>query len=280
VRLGIITPGYFHTLGVPLIEGRDFNSADTEKSLRVAIVSQTAVKKFWKGKSPVGGRLRFAGEADSLGWATVVGVVGDVLQNIEDNDQRLEQVYIPHDQEPVQYMYFTARSNLEPATLISRMRNIVQGRNADLPLIDARTFREHVRFSMWTHRLFMSLFTTFAILALLIAGIGIYGVMSYSVTQRTQEIGIRMALGADQAAVVGMVTMQALKLTLLGVIVGLAGAFGVTRFMQGMLFNVSATDPPTFTIVCVVLALSGVIAAWLPASRASRVNPVVALRYE
>ncbi len=280
VRYGIVTPGYFRALGIPIVAGRDFNEQDTPTSQRVVIVSRALVQKHWPGQDAVGRRLKFAGEPDSLGWATVVGVVGDVLQNIEDDDKRLEQAYAPHDQDPVQMMWMAVRSDRPSAEVMGRMRELVRGRDADLPLLEPRTFREHVRFSMWTHRLFTSLFGTFAVLALLIAGIGIYGVMSYSVGQRTQEIGVRMALGADPAAVVRMVTLQAVRLTLLGIALGLAGAFGLTRFMATMLFQVSPTDPPTFTIVCVLLALSGIVAAWLPALRASRVDPMVALRYE
>src|SRR5262249_53798955 len=138
----------------------------------------------------------------------------------------------------------------------------------------------HIRFSMWTHRLFATLFSVFAVLALIIAGVGIYGVISYSVGQRTQEIGIRMALGADQTSVGRMVTLQAAKLTALGIVLGLIGAFGVTRLMASQLFQVSPTDPPTFTIVCVLLAISGIGAASVPALRAARVDPMVALRYE
>ena len=140
--------------------------------------------------------------------------------------------------------------------------------------------KEHIDFSLWMSRLFTSLFAVFAVIALLIAGVGIFGVMSYSVGQRTQEIGIRMALGAEPGAMVRMVTWQAMRLTLIGVLIGLVAAFGVTRLMAAQLFNTSPTDPPTFTVVCVLLMFSGVIAAWLPALRASRVDPMVALRYE
>jgi len=280
VNYSMVFPGYFKLIGVPQISGRDFNPFDTDKSQRVMIVNQSMARKLWPGQDPIGRHLKFAGDPDSLGWATVIGVVGDVMQNVESQDQRIEQAYVPHDQDPYQMMSMLVRSHSEPASLAAKIRGILQSRDPDQVLVDVRTLHEHVRFSMWMNRLFSTLFGVFAMLALVIAGVGLYGVMAYSVGQRTQEIGIRMALGAEPASVVRMVTIQALKLTGLGIAIGLAAAFGVTRVMAAQLFNVSPTDPPTFSVVCVLLVLSGVMAAWLPAMRASRVNPVVALRYE
>ncbi len=280
VRYGIVYPDYFRILGIPLRAGRDFNALDTPTSERVAIVSEAFAKKFWPGQSALGRHFKYAGQPDSVGWTTVVGVAGNVLQNVEDDEQRLEQAYVPHTQDPVQMMTFTVLSDAPPAALAAKIRSILQSRDPDQALVEVRNIREHVKFSMWTHRLFTSLFGVFAVIALVIAGVGIFGVMSYSVSQRTQEIGIRMALGAEPAAVVRMVTMQALRLTGVGIGIGLAAAWGVTRFMQSQLFGVNATDPPTFTVVSVLLVLSGVTAAWLPALRASRVDPMVALRYE
>jgi len=280
VKYGIVFPEYFGVLQIPVRSGRDFNDADQSKSQRVAIVSETAAKKLWPGKSAMGQHFKFALEPDSLGWATVVGVVGDVMQNVEDKDQNLAQIYVPHDQDPNQQMSFTILSHADAAGLANRVRAVLRARDPDQAFVDVRTMREHVSYSLWMSRLFTSLFAVFAIIALVIAGVGIFGVMSYSVGQRTQEIGIRMALGAEPGAMVRMVTWQALVLTLWGVGLGLVAAFGVTRFMAAQLFQVSPTDPPTFTIVCVLLMFSGVLAAWLPAMRASRVDPMVALRYE
>ncbi|MEO5618297.1 MAG: ABC transporter permease [Candidatus Eisenbacteria bacterium] len=280
IRYGVVFAGYFNVLGIPLKAGRDFNAFDTPASERVAIVSEAFAKKLWPGKSPLGRHFKFAGQPDSLGWTAVVGVAANVLQNVEDDEKRFEQAYVPHTQDPIQMMSLAVQSNADPAALAAKIRGILRARDSDQALVDVRNMREHVAFSMWMHRLFTSLFGTFAVIALIIAGVGIFGVMSYSVGQRTQEIGIRMALGAEPAAVVRMVTMQALMLTGIGIVIGLAGAFAVTRFMESQLFGVSATDPPTFTVVCVLLAVSGVVAAWLPAMRASRVDPMVALRHE
>jgi putative ABC transport system permease protein len=279
-RYGIVFPGYFDALGIPIKSGRDFQSTDTPMSQRVAIVSESMARKLWPGQDPIGRRLKFVGDPDSIGYASVVGLVADVLQNVEDQKSRLEEVYVPHDQNPVQTMSFIIRSHEPTGTLSAKIRDILRQHDPDLAFTDVRTMREHIDFSMWTHRLFTSLFAVFAVMALVIAGVGIYGVMSYSVGQRTQEIGIRMALGADQGSVVWMVTLQALWLTGIGIALGLFGAYFTSKAMAGQLFGVSPSDPPTFTAVCVLLALSGVVAAWVPAMRASRVNPIVALRYE
>ena len=280
VQYGIVFPGYFDVLQVPLKAGRDFNAFDQAKGQRVVIISETLAKQLWPGKDPLGRHLKFTREADSLGWATVVGVAGDVMQNVEDRDVTLAQVYAPHDQDPTQQMSFTILSHADPAGLANKVRSVLRSRDPDQAFVEVRTMKEHINFSLWMSRLFTSLFAVFAVIALLIAGVGIYGVMSYSVGQRTQEIGIRMALGAEPGAMVRMVTWQAMRLTLIGVLLGLVAAFGVTRLMAAQLFNTSPTDPPTFTVVCVLLMFSGVIAAWLPALRASRVDPMVALRYE
>ena len=280
VNYGIVAPDYFHVIGIPLLKGRDFNSADGAKSQRVAIVSQSLAKQFWGAEDPIGRRLKFAGEADSLGWALVVGVVGDVVQNPDDHQRTLSHCYVPHDQNPVQWMTFVVRAPAGPGGIAAKIREIIHARNPDLALVDVRTMEEHIHFAMWQNRLFMSLFTTFAILALLIAGVGIYGVMAYNVAQRTQEIGIRMALGADRQAVVRMVVGQAMRLTVIGAGIGLAAAYALTRVMASVLFNVSPNDPPTYAGVALILAVSSILAAWLPAHRATRVDPMVALRYE
>ena len=280
VKYGIVFPGYFDVLQIPLKAGRDFNALDQPKSQRVAIISETLAKKLFPGQDAVGRHFKFGFDPDSLGWATVVGVAGDAMQNVEDRDQNLAQAYVPHDQDPNQQMSFTILSHAEPAGLANKVRSILRSRDPDQAFVEVRTMKEHVNFSLWMSRLFTSLFAVFAVIALVIAGVGIFGVMSYSVGQRTQEIGIRMALGADPGAMVRMVTWQALVLTLWGVVLGLVAAFGVTRLMAAQLFQVSPTDPPTFTVVCVLLMFSGVLAAWLPAMRASRVDPMVALRYE
>jgi putative ABC transport system permease protein len=177
-------------------------------------------------------------------------------------------------------MAFLVKSNREPGGIAKDMRNILRSMDADQPLVDAFTMHEQQQRALWEDRLWASLMLTFSTLALVIAAVGIYGVMAYSVAQRTQEIGIRMALGAARSDVVRMVVGQAMRLTLIGCGIGLAAAYAVTRLMATMVFGVSTSDPPTFVGVALILALSGVIAAWVPAQRATRVDPMIALRCE
>lgn len=275
-----VQPGFFETLGIPL-RGRDFRREDRAGSARVAIVSEKLAQRLWPGTDPIGRRLTFEGDPDSLGWATVVGVAADVVLNVEGGQSKLVgQAYVAHNQEPLQYMTLLAHTNGESGALSARIREIMRGRDPDISFNDVRTMKEHVHFSMWSHRLFVSMMGTFAALALIIAAVGIYGVMAYSVSQRTQEIGIRMALGAAPEHVMRMVVGQAMRLAMIGCGLGLAAAYGLTRLMAAFLFNVSPNDPPTFAGVALILGLSAVTAAWLPAQRATRVDPAVALRYE
>jgi len=272
------TPGYFQTLGIPLAKGRDFYDTDGPGSEPVAVVNQSLAATLWPGEDPLGKRIRFTSDERKLGWRTVVGVVGDVPQNLEDPDRVLRSVFVPHAQEPDQSMTWVVHTTGDPAAAIASLRQLMVRLAPDVPLVDVRSMHDHVRFSVWTHRMFGTLMAVFAVLALVIAGVGLYGVMAYSVAQRTQEIGVRMALGADARAVVNLVVSQALRLTLLGIGLGFALAFVLTRMMASQLFGVTATDPPTYIVVVCILALSSVLAAWVPATRATRVDPMRVLR--
>jgi putative ABC transport system permease protein len=274
----VVRPDYFRTLGIPMRSGRDFTARDDTSAIKVAIVSETAARTLWPGKEPVGQRFKWNAD-DTTGWKTVVGVVADVTQHI-DGKRPPAHVYVPHTQEPLQTVILVAKHGGDPAAMTIAMRRVVQAQDPDMPLYEVRTMEESMRRALWENRIWASLMTVFATLALIIAATGIYGVMAYSVAQRTQEIGIRMALGAARSDVIRLVVGQALRLAVLGVGIGLAGAYAVTRLMASVLFGVSATDPPTFLGVTVILGLSAVIAAWLPAERAARVDPMVALRSE
>jgi predicted permease len=275
---GIVRPGYFKTMGIALRKGRDFNVLDGPTNAQVAIVNETAARTLWPGKEAIGQRFKF-GPDDTTGWRSVVGVVADLRQTIE-NSEPSPQVFVPHAQNSVQTLTLVIRGQGDPGTLATAVRRAVQTRDADLPLYDVRTMKQATREALWESRIYVGLMGVFATLALLIAAVGIYGVMAYNVSQRTQEIGIRMALGAAQQDVVRMVVGQAMRLTALGVGIGLAAAYAVTRLMASLLFGVSPTDPPTFVGVAVILALSGIIAAWVPTVRATRVDPMIALRAE
>jgi predicted permease len=275
---GVIRPDYFRSLGIPMRSGRDFNASDVHRGASVAIVNESAAKAFWKDRDPIGMRLKF--DADSAGWRTVVGVVADVRQHVGDTSRPEAQIFVPHTQDPHQTLILTVRADAPMGPLTAAVREILIARDPDLPFYEVRSMEEHLRIAVWDQQLFAVLMSVFAGLALLIAAVGIYGVMAYTVAQRTQEIGIRMALGAEQRKVLVMVVGQALKLAGTGVAIGLAGAFALTRLMEGLLFGVRPDDPPTFAVVTMLLALSAVIAAWIPARRAARVDPMVALRCE
>ncbi len=271
-------PGALKTLGVPILRGRDFTDADDSTSARVVMVSESAAKRLFPGRDPIGQRLRPAGFPDSLGWSTVVGVTGDLIQGVESDDQPVGSVWAPYVQTPGQMVWFVVEGKGGGEVAASALRRAVRSLDPDIAVYDVRTMKEQFRFALWVRRLFASMIGVFGALALVIAAVGLYGVMAYNVAQRTREIGIRMALGAEAAGVLRMVVGQAMRLTLVGVGLGLAIALVVTRFMAATIQGVSPTDPPTYTIVTLALVCSGVLAAWVPAWRATRVDPMLALR--
>ena len=275
----VFTPGYRDVVGIPLLRGRDFTDADVAGGERVALVSQATAQNLWPGQDPLGKRLNF-GPDDKRGWATVVGLIGDVRQNISAEGRVFGEIVVPSTQWNTQTLNWAVRSDSPPSVLAPAMRKLLRSKDANLALARVRTLREHIAHASWQARMYAQLMGVFSGLALLIAALGIYGVMAYTVAQRTREIGIRMALGAARNDVQKLILGHAIQLTLLGSGIGLAAAYGVTRFMQSMLFGVRPDDPPTFVGVTLILALSSAVAAWLPTARAVRVDPVVALRHE
>jgi putative ABC transport system permease protein len=279
VGFNVITPGYLAAVGLPLVRGRDFTEADAADAPRVSLVNEAAAHLLWPNENPIGKRWR-QGARDTLGWVTVVGVVANVRQRVRAAETRVPEMLVPHAQYGNQSMTWALHANGDLGTLAANVRRTLRARDPNLPFYEVHTLDEHIRIASWESRLYAELMTVFSVLALIIAALGIYGVMAYSVAQRTREIGIRMALGAARADVQRMVVGQALRLTLFGIGLGLALAFGLTRFMQSILFGVRPDDPPTFVGVTLILALSSAAAAWLPTARAVRVDPVVALRHE
>lgn len=271
-------PGALKTLGIALRKGRDFTFEDDSTGAPVALVSEAAAARLFPGRDPIGQRLKQSGAPDSVPWRTVVGVVADLTQGVESDDKVVGSVWVPELQNSVQTMWFVVESRTGAAAGAAALRRNVRQLDPDIAVYDLRTMQEQLRFALWVRRLFASMIAVFGALALIIAAIGLYGVMAYNVAQRTQEIGIRMALGAEASAVRSMILSHAFRLTMIGIGIGLAGAFAVTRFMATAIQGVSPTDPPTFTVVTLLLALSGMIAAWVPAWRATRVNPMLALR--
>lgn len=273
----VATPGYHDAVGITLLRGRAFTVQDDSSSEAVVMINQAAAKQLWPGQDALGRRIKFGGR-DSV-WRTVIGVTADVRQHVSRAEMEGE-VTIPHTQRPNQTLTWAILADGDPGTLATAVRRLLRARDADLPFYEVRTMDEHLRRALWEERLYAWLFGTFSALALVIAALGIHGVMAYSVAQRTREIGIRMALGAAREEVQRMVVVQAMQLSAIGLGVGLAAAYALTRFMASQLFGVRPDDPPTYIIVTVILAGSALVAAWVPAARATRVDPMIALRHE
>ena len=272
----VINAEYFKALGVPLLKGREFTSSDTDGAPRVTIINETAARRIWPDEDAIGKRLKF-GDQNSP-WLEVVGVVADVKHNGLDAAPSLE-TYSPYLQETYPYMSITVRA-ADPTSLVAAVRAEVQAINKDQPIHGVTTMDKMLSESVAPRRFSMVLFALFAAVAMLLAAVGIYGVMSYAVTQRTREIGIRMALGANHKDVVGMIVAQGMKPAVLGIVLGFGAAFLLTRLMASLLYGVSATDPLTFAAISILLAAVALLANYVPARRAAKVDPMIALRYE
>ena len=269
---------YFRALGVKLIDGRYFNDQDNPQSPGVVIVNESAARRFWPADDPLNKRVKTTPNPNAP-WLTVVGVIGDVKHFGLDADARPE-IYISSDQAPPDGPFMVVRTTTDPMNVAASVRAHVGAMNNVQPVNTIQTMEEVLSASVAQRRFNMLLLAIFAGLALLLAAVGIYGVISYSVSQRTQEIGLRMALGAQARDVLAMVIAQGTKLALAGVGVGLVASFLLTRLMTTLLFNVSATDPVTFLVVSLLLVGLAFLASYIPARRAAKVDPMVALRYE
>jgi putative ABC transport system permease protein len=272
----MVSPRYFETIGTPLREGRAFDASDNETSKRVVIVGEALARRFFPGGRAVGGHI-LIDEKD--GPLEVVGVAADVKDEDIEEEPELG-VYIPYRQDPWWKMGLVVRAQGDPESLAPLLRAEVRALDRDLPVYNVRTMQAIIDETLSPKRLAMFMFAFFAVSALLLAAVGIYAVMSYAVTQRTHEIGIRMALGAQGRDILRLVVGHGVVLTLVGLGLGLAGSFALTRAMSGILYNVSATDPLTFVGISLVLAAVALLASYVPARRATRVDPMVALRYE
>ncbi|HEX7240903.1 MAG TPA: ADOP family duplicated permease, partial [Longimicrobiaceae bacterium] len=269
-----ISADYFGVLGVPLLRGRAPTADEVERALPVVVVNRVLAERFWPGEDPLGRRIRI-GEP----WLTVVGVAEDVRLG-KLNEKPSFQVYAPHTDRSPAAMTLLLRTAGDPAAATAAARSALRALDPTVVVDEALAMDEVVHRSLWQQRLFGGLFTSFAAIALLLAVTGVYGVIAYSVSQRTHEIGVRMALGARPAAILGMVVGQAAVLAAAGAALGLAGAFGVTRVLASLLWGVSPTDPATFAGITLLLGGAVLLASWLPARRAVRVDPMVALRAE
>ena len=271
------SPGYFQTMGIPVIKGRDFSEHDTINSPLAVVINETMARKYWPGEDPIGKRLLDPGNRTPP--AEVIGVVGDI-KHFGLDDQAEEYIYTSSIQTPGNSMFLVVRTATDPVSMTATLRKEVQSLDKALPVFDIKPMNQRIIESAGPRRLVMFLLSIFALVALILASVGIYGVMAYAVTQRTHEIGIRVALGARRGDILKLVIRQGMWLVLLGVTLGLLVSFAVTRFMAGLLFGVTANDPLTLAGVSLLLAVIAFIACLIPARKATKVDPMVALRYE
>jgi predicted permease len=268
-----ISPNYFKTLGTRLLSGREFTAQDKTDSPRVVIVNEALARRYWPGQEAVGKRIQ-RGQ-----FAEVIGVVRDSRERGLTVSPR-PTIYLPLLQNYASELTLQARTATDAQALLGALRREVQELNAQLPVYNLQTLVQQRDGSLYVERLAAALLTLFGLLALLLAAIGIYGVLSYAVTERTREMGIRMALGAQPRTLRTLVVRQGMILVLIGLCLGVGGAFVLTRLIEKLLFGVSATDPLTFIVISLLLAGVALLACWIPAQRATRVDPLVALRYE
>jgi len=278
-----ITPGYLETLGVPLIAGRRFTQSDDEKAAPVVVVNQSFARQFFGTESPLGKRMQLgATPEDAVPWMEIVGVVGDVRRGLATEPQ--SEMYLPYRQAdgllPVFSLSIVLRTGVEPAAEASALRGALAEIDKGQPLVKVRTMEDNMKASAVQPRFRTWLLGLFALLALVLSAIGIYGVISYSVAQRAQEIGVRIALGAQRQQVFRLVTGEGLRLALTGAGLGIAASLALTRVLRSFLYEVSPLDPVTYAVVVLLLVATGVVASCVPAGRATGVDPIVALRHE
>jgi putative ABC transport system permease protein len=273
----IVAPGYFDAIGMSLRRGRGFTAGDNEQSTRVVIINEAFARRFFPNQEPIGQRIAHSGRSDKP--MEIIGVVGDV------KDTDLDKVfrpgfYLPYAQEPGSGFGVVLRASAEPLALAGAARDEVMKLDPALPVNDLKTVERMIHERSSPKRFMTAMMSVFAAIALLLAGVGLYAVMAYAVSQRAHEIGIRLALGARSRDILRLITGQGMKLTLVGLTLGMAGAFALTRVLEPILYGVTATDPLTFIMISLSLTCVALLACWIPARRATKVDPMVALRYE
>jgi predicted permease len=275
-QVAIITPNYFQTIQIPIVKGRDFTLQDTKSSQRAVIVSETFVNRYWPNQEALGKQLYTDLPKE---WFTVVGVARD-SKVTGLNEKPTPFLYLPLYQVYHATMIINARVAGDPLTFRKTVEKTVHELNADLVVFDVTTLELREQFASFGQRVAGTFVGSFGLLALVLAAVGIYGVTAYTTRQRTHEIGVRMALGASTDNILRLVLGHGLRLTLVGVVLGLAASFALTRYLRSMLLGVTSTDALTFSCVAILLCAVALFASFIPASRAMRVDPMVALRYE
>jgi len=274
-----VTPHFFRTLGIRLRNGRDFTDAEGHSRSRVAVVNATMAARFWPGKDAVGQRFRLVDEANG-DWFTVIGIAPDIARGFVGSRPQ-PFAFLPHPFSETRNTGIVLRVERgTPTSVLAAVRDQIRAADASMPIFQVQTMEEARARGYWQYRLFSWMFSIFGAIALALAAVGVYGVLAYSVSQRTHEIGVRMALGARAADVRRMITAQGFRLAAVGIVVGAIGAAGLTQGLRSLLFNVSATDPVSYAGVALFLAGVAIAASWLPARRATRVDPIIALRAE
>ena len=272
----VVTPGYFEAMGITLLRGRDVARADNQASQLVALVDQPMARRYWPNDDPVGKRIRYAWSKD---WMTVIGLVGEIKDDAL-GDLPKPHVYLSSEQWPLGRFYLVTRTAGNPATAASAIRSEIQQLDRDLPVYSVQTMTQAMAKTLHSEQLTNRLLIGFAALAVLLAAAGIYGVMSLNVNSRVQEFGIRTALGARPRDVLGLVIRNGMRLAVAGIALGVGGALWLTRFLESLLFGVKPVDLPTFAAAVLLLAAVALLACYLPARRAMKIDPMVALRYE
>jgi predicted permease len=278
-RYHFVSSDYFRTIGVPLISGRFFNSDDRQDTQPVVLINRAMAERYWPGASAVGKRFTFSSQPKERDWFTVVGVVGDV-KDFPHSPAAAPAFYWATMQQTPRQIILAVRSSADPLNLVEAVRGEVRALDKDLPLADAQTLETIAATAVAGRRFTLQLVGLFALTAMALAAIGIYSVLSYLVAQRTHEIGLRMALGAQLGDVLKLVVRQGMTPVLTGLAVGITAAIALTRLIKGLLFEVSATDPLAFAMAAALLALVSLLACYVPARRATKVDPMVALKYE
>ena len=280
VDLYIATPGYLRAMEIPVVKGRSITEQDTSDAFKIALINNTMAAQLWPNEDPLGKRIKFPGsEKNPQQWRTIVGVVKDVAQYALDKKPPM-QIYVPHAQFPTGFSTIVVKTESDSSAMTGAIRREILAVDKDQAVFKVTTLDQLMGESIQVRRFFMILLLVFAALALVLAAVGIYGVMSYVASQRTHEIGIRMALGAQANDVLRLIIGNGMTLALLGVSAGLVGAIALTRLMEDLLFGVTATDRVTFVTVSVGLILVALLACYIPARRATKIDPLVALRYE